>query len=295
MAAMLPGAALAQTGATNAAEIAAEGAVLEKLADGFAFTEGPTADAAGNVYFTDQPNDRILRWATNGVLSTFLQPCGRANGMFFDREGRLVACADERNELRRIATNGSHEVLASRFGNTPLNGPNDVWVRADGTIYFTDPFYKRPWFAHDQPPQGTQQVYALPAGGGEPRRVTADLVQPNGIIGTADGKRLFVADIRDGKTWAYAIQPDGSLADKALFCSLGSDGMTIDTEGRVYLTGKGVTVFNARGEQVAHIDVPERWSANVCFGGPGRDTLFITASKGLYALRTRTRGQEQGK
>jgi gluconolactonase len=295
VASLLPGTVFPQAGATNAVEIAAEGAVLEKLADGFSFTEGPTADAAGNVYFTDQPNDRILKWSTAGALSTFQQPCGRANGMFFDRSGRLITCADEHHELRRVSTNGTHEVLASTFEGKPLNGPNDVWIRPDGAMYFTDPFYKRPWWEAPEAPQGTQQVYFLPADRKELRRVTTDLVQPNGIIGTADGKRLFVSDIKAGKTWSYSIQADGSLTNKALFCSLGSDGMTIDAEGRVYLTGKGVIVFDARGEQVSHIAVPEGWTANVCFGGPKRDTLFITASKGLYALRTRTRGQEQGK
>ena len=117
-----------------------------------------------------------------------------------------------------------------------------------------------------------------------------DLKQPNGVIGTPDGKTLYVADIGAKKTYAYDIRPDGTLANKQLFCELGSDGMTIDNEGNVYLTGKGVTVFDKTGQQIEHIDVPEGWTANVCFGGADRQTLFITASKGLYAIRTRTHG-----
>jgi gluconolactonase len=120
--------------------------------------------------------------------------------------------------------------------------------------------------------------------------VADDLVQPNGVIGTPDGRTLYVADIRDKKTHAYDIQPDGSLANKRLFCEMGSDGMTIDNEGNVYLTGKGVTVFDQSGKQIDHIPVDARWTANVCFGREDGHTLFITASQGLYAIRTRVKG-----
>ena len=117
-----------------------------------------------------------------------------------------------------------------------------------------------------------------------------DFEQPNGIIGTPDGRTLYVSDIRGGRTYAFDVQPDGSLTNRRLFCELGSDGMTIDNQGNVYLTGRGVTVFDRSGQQIANIDVPERWTANVCFGGPDRHTLFITASEGLYALRMRVHG-----
>ena len=138
--------------------------------------------------------------------------------------------------------------------------------------------------------QDGQHVYFLSPDRKRLIRVTRDLEQPNGIIGTPDGRTLYVADIRAGKTYAYDIRPDGSLARKRLFCGMGSDGMTIDNEGNVYLTGRGVTVFDRTGKQIDHIDVPERWTANVCFGGPERDHLFITASKSLYRIRMRVRG-----
>jgi gluconolactonase len=121
-------------------------------------------------------------------------------------------------------------------------------------------------------------------------RVTADLVKPNGIIGTPDGRTLYIADIGAGKTYRYDIQTDGSLTGKALFCALGSDGMTIDVEGNVYLTGRGVTVFDRTGRQIDRIDVPEPWTGNVTFGGKDRRLLFITASKGVYGIRTRVAG-----
>jgi gluconolactonase len=176
-----------------------------------------------------------------------------------------------------------------------LNGPNDVWVRPDGGLYFTDPFYKRSWWKHDKMPQEGQHVYFLSADRQKLARVADDLKQPNGIIGTPDGKTLYVADIGAKKTYRFEIQPDGSLAGKKLFCELGSDGMTLDSQGNVYLTGRGVAVFDATGTKIEQIDVPESWTANVCFGGKDKQTLFITASKGLYAIRLRVKGANQAK
>ncbi|MBM3880644.1 MAG: SMP-30/gluconolactonase/LRE family protein [Verrucomicrobia bacterium] len=288
---------LAMACLTRAAEssLIASGAQLEPLAGDCKFTEGPTADAAGNVLFTDQPNDRILKWSVDGVLSTYRQPAGRANGMCFDRRGHLLVCADEKNELWSIAPDGTVTVLLSQYQGKPLNGPNDVWVRPDGGLYFTDPFYKRPWWTHTAMPQDGQHVYYLAADRKEPVRVVDDLRQPNGIVGTPDGKLLYVADIGGRKTYRFDIQPDGRLANKTLFCELGSDGMTLDSEGNLYLTGRGVTVFDRTGQRREQIDVPESWTANVCFGGKDRQTLFITASKGLYAIRLRVKGTDQGK
>jgi len=268
----------------------APGAKLELLADGFKFTEGPAADAQGNVLFTDQPNDRILKWSTDGKLSTFLQPSGRSNGLCFDAQGTLWACADDKNELWRIDPQGKPTVVVKDFQGKLLNGPNDLWIRPDGLLYFTDPFYKRAYWTRGPSEQDRQAVYALAPDAQKLTRVADDLRQPNGIIGTPDGKTLYVADIGAGKTYAYDIQPDGSLANKRLFCSMGSDGMTLDSEGNVYLTGKGVTVFDRAGKQIEHIAVPEGWTANVCFGGKDRQTLFITAGKGFYGLRMRVKG-----
>lgn len=275
--------------------VIAPGAKLEKLAGGFEFTEGPTSDRDGNVFFTDQPNNRILKWSVDGKLSTFLQPAGRSNGMYFDARGNLLACADEKTELWSIAPDGTRTVLAREFAGTPLNGPNDVWERPDGALYFTDPFYKRDWWDHSTRPQDSEQVYFLSADRRRLIRVTTDLIQPNGIVGTPDGRTLFVADIRAGRTYGFDIQPDGTLTNRRLRCELGSDGMTLDTEGNLYLTGQGVSVFDTNGKKVGQIDVPEPWTANVCFGGRDHQTLFITASKGLYAIRLRVRGANAAK
>jgi len=271
------------------------GARLQKLADGFKWAEGTTADKSGNLFFTDQPNDRILEWSLDGKLSTFLAPAGRANGMYFDAAGNLIACADENTELWSIAPDGTHTVLAGRYQGKRLNGPNDVWVRADGGAYITDPFDTRPYWNYDQAPQGTQQVYFLGPDHSALRRVTDDLVKPNGIVGTPDGRTLYVSDIQAAKTYAYDIQADGTLANKRLRCSLGSDGMTLDTEGNLYLSGTGITVCNPAGGKIEHIDVPETWTGNLSFGGAYHRTLFIAARAGLYSIRMRFAGANRAK
>jgi gluconolactonase len=289
---VVEGTSAATSTATSAvtAGIIAPGAKVEKLADGFSFTEGAASDAQGNVFFTDQPSDRILKWSVDGKLSTFMQPSGRSNGLSFDANGNLWACADENNQLWRIDAAGKVEVVLKDHGGKLLNGPNDLWIAPNSGIYFTDPFYKRPYWKRGAMEQSTQGVFYLAPGHRVLTRVADDLNQPNGIIGTPDGKTLYVADIGASKTYAYDIATDGKLTSKRLFCEMGSDGLTIDNEGNVYLTGKGVTVFDKTGKQIEHIAIEEGWTGNVCFGGADKKTLFITAGKGLYALRMRTQG-----
>ncbi len=274
----------------DAAQVTAPGAVVELLSDDFKFTEGPACDAQGNVFFTDQPNDRIMKWSTDGRLSTFMHPCGRSNGLYFDRAGNLWACADERNELWCIAPNGTIKVVVKDYEGKLINAPNDLWIRPDGGLYFTDPFYERDYWSRGPMQQSCQGVYFVAPERQKVVRVIDDLQQPNGIIGSPDGKRLYVADIKGRKTYAYDIQPDGSLTGKRLFCDMGSDGMTIDHLGNVYLTGNGVTVFNPQGKKIQHIPVSASWTANVCFGGENQATLFITASEHLYAIKMRVHG-----
>jgi gluconolactonase len=271
-------------------EIIAPGAKVEKLAGDYRFTEGPAADATGAVYFTDQPNDRILKWSPSGEVATFMQPCGRSNGLCFDKQGNLWACADEKNELWCIDPEGRVTVAVKEYQGKLLNAPNDLWIRPDGGIYFTDPFYKRDYWNRGPMEQDVQGVYFLSPDRKKLTRVADDLATPNGVIGTPDGKTLYVADLRAKKTFAYNIQQDGRLTKKRLFCALGSDGMTIDNRGNVYLTGRGVTVFDKTGRQIENIPVDERWTANVCFGGEDRRTLFITASRGVYGLRMQVHG-----
>jgi gluconolactonase len=273
------------------AGVVAPDANVEKLSSAFSFTEGPASDPKGNVYFTDQPNDKIYIWTTEGKLTTFLTGCERSNGMYFDADGvSLLACADLHNRLVSIDPNGKMTVLVEKYKGKKLNGPNDLWRHPKGGLYITDPYYFRTWWADPNKEMDGQHVYYLAPDRKTLIRVTDDLVAPNGIIGTPDGKLLYVADIGASKTYVYTINPDGTLSNKKLFCDMGSDGMTIDNEGNVYLTGNGVMVFNPAGEKIEHIKIPESWTANVCFGGKDQDTLFITASKSLYSVKMRTRG-----
>lgn len=284
---MLP---VGANGNTGEKSIIAKDAKLQKLAGGFAFTEGPACDHKGNIYFTDQPNNRILKWSTDNKLSVFGEGFGRANGMYFDKKGNLISCSDEKNELWSIAPDGKTTVLVKDFEGKRLNGPNDLWIAPNGGIYLTDPFYKRPWWDHQSSEQDGEHVYYLAPGASKLVRVVSDLEKPNGIIGTPDGRYLYIADIKANKTWRYTIEKDGTLSGKKLFAELGSDGMTIDNQGNIYLTGKGVTVFNSDGVLIQKIPVDENWTANVCFGGKDRHLLFITASKSVYGLRMRVRG-----
>jgi gluconolactonase len=268
----------------------AEGARPERLPGDYGFTEGPCADASGVVYFTDQPNDAIYRIGLDGKVELFLKAAGRSNGMTFARDGSLISCADLKNELWSIdVASGKHRVIAALPGGKPFNGPNDAYAMDDGGIYLTDPFYKRDWWDHSAMPQDKQAVYYLAPGGGAPVRVATDLSKPNGIAGTPDGKTLYVADIGADKTWRYRIMPDRSLSEKTFFCGMGSDGMTVDSSGNLYLTGKGVTIFDPEGKKIGSIPIAENWTANVCFGGSERNWLYITASKSVYRLRMKTK------
>ncbi|WPR76730.1 SMP-30/gluconolactonase/LRE family protein [Algoriphagus sp. NG3] len=272
--------------------LVAKNAELVKVQDGFSFTEGPAVNRFGDVYFTDQPNNRIHKWnALSNEVSIFKEDAGRSNGMYFLLDGTLIACADNKNELWAIDTDGNHEVWITAFKGKKLNGPNDLWVRPKGGIYFTDPLYPRPyWDRSKESEQEGQNVYYLSADKTELFKVADDLVQPNGIVGTPDSKYLYVADIGAKKTYKYEVREDGYLINKELFCEMGSDGMTIDERGNLYLTGDGVTVFNKKGEQIAHIPVPAKWTANVVFGALDRKTLFITASEAVYTLQMKNRG-----
>jgi gluconolactonase len=286
---------LASTFAAFSQGVVAPGATLQKLAGNFAFTEGPTLDRAGNLFFVDQPNDSIMEWSADGKLSTFMKPSGYANGMMFDANGNLIACADEHNQLWSIAPDKTVTVLVTNYQGKYMNGPNDVWISPGGAMYLTDPFYLRTWWDHKTMALPNEEVYYLSPDRKNLVRVTDDLTKPNGITGTPDGKNLFVSDIGARQTWRYDIQSDGSLTNKTLFCKLGSDGMTIDAEGNLYLTGSGVTVFDKTGKQIDHIDVKESWTANVCFGGKDHQTLFITASASLYSIQLRVKGANPAK
>jgi len=267
-------------------------AKLIKVSGQFTFTEGPAVDKKGNIYFTDQPNDKIWKYDINGKLSMFMDKTGRSNGLYFDKNGNIISCADNKDELWRISPDKKVTVLLSNYDGHRLNGPNDLWIDAKGGIYFTDPYYQREYWDRKQPEIDGQKVYYLAKGKKEAVIVDDQLKQPNGIVGTPDGKTLYVADIGDWKMYKYHINEDASLSDRELLFPQGSDGMTLDNKGNIYVTGKGITIYNKDGVKIGHIPVPGDWTANVCFGGRDRKTLFITAKESVYIIKMNIKGVE---
>jgi len=269
-----------------------EGEKLTLLSDEYEFTEGPAADAEGNVFFTDQPNNQILKWdATTNQISVFMTPAGRSNGLYFDNNGNLLACADEKFELWQIDANKNITVLLDNYQDKKLNGPNDLWMDIKGGIYFTDPYYQRPYWTRTKGEIDTKNVYYLTPDKSELKKVTTDLLQPNGIIGSKDGKLIYVSDANAEKIYSYTINADASFTNKTLFVSEKSDGMTLDNRGNLYITNsKGVTAFNSKGEQVLNVPTGKGWTANVTFGGKDKNILFITAMDAVFTLKMNVKG-----
>ena len=283
---------LASCSPTHSNEIVAGGEVPVRVSGSYSFSEGPAVDERGDVFFTDQPNNKIYHWdCESGEITLFKDQSGRSNGMYFDAHGNLIACADMDNQLWSFDMKGHNEILITDFRGKLLNGPNDVWISKDGSYYLTDPYFKRDYWTRDtvrqQPVEG---LYFLAPGGKHLLMLDSTLNQPNGLVGTPDGKHLYVAEAKANRILKYDIQPNGLLANRQVFANMGSDGMTIDDRGNIYLTGDGVTVFDKDGRKIAHFPIPEEWTANVCFGGKERNILFITASKSVYTLKMLVHG-----
>ncbi|MDF7825086.1 SMP-30/gluconolactonase/LRE family protein [Pontiellaceae bacterium B12227] len=241
---------------------------LQILGDGFTFTEGPAADAAGNIFFTDIRANRIHKLPTTGKIEVFRENSGGANGLHFQPNGNLLVCEGVNKRVVSIAPDGEVTVLAKEYDGKPFNKPNDLWPDAKGGIYFTDPMYGRNPLTQDG-----EHVYYITPDRSDIIRVIDDLKRPNGLIGTPDGKTLYVADHGASKVWKYAVNADGTLANKTFFVEHASDGMTLDAKGNLYITEGSVLVFSPAGKQIREIKTPAR-PTNVTICG---DTLYITA------------------
>ena len=226
----------------------AAGETPVRIADSYIFTEGPAADAKGDVYFTDQPNNRIYRWdCESGKITLFTDQSGRSNGMYFDAQGNLIACADMDNQLWRFDMNGQAEILITDYREKLLNGPNDVWISKDGGYYLTDPYFKRDyWTRNPERQQPVEGLYYLAPGAKQLVMLDSTLNQPNGIVGTPDGKYLYVAEAKANRILRYDIQPDGFLTNRQVFADMGSDGMTIDDRGNYHRIEIRLYLENAR-------------------------------------------------
>ena len=295
-AAAAPGAAGDKDGPAG---IVAEGASVEKLAGGMQFTEGPVWDPRGFLLFSDIPADTIFRWAPRGgEPAVFRKPSGQTNGNTLDRDGRLLSCEHQNRRVSRTEKDGKVVTLAERYQNKRLNSPNDIVVRRDGSIYFTDPPYG---INRAQEELGYSGVYRLDKNG-TLTLLDKESPRPNGLAFSPDEKRLYVNDSQEGYIRVFDVNKDGTLANGRRFAELkdpgvrgGPDGMKVDTRGNVFCTGPGgVWVFAPDGTLRGRITTPEV-PANVGFGGIDYKTLFITAQTGLYRVRLRTAGIRPGK
>jgi len=277
--------------------IIAQDAAVETVGSGFLFTEGPVWDAAHScLHFSDIPANVIHQWGPDIGLSVFRKPSGKSNGLTRDREGRLIVCEHAGRRVSRIEEDGSTTTIASHYKGRRLNSPNDVVVKSDGFIYFTDPPYGlNPTFGVAEDPElDFAGVYRVAPGGGD-IVVVADDCTPNGLAFTPDEKRLYVADTEANCVLVYDVDTAGDLSCGRLFAQmprrcLAPDGIKVDREGHVFVTGPGgVWIFDPGGERLGIIPVPEL-PANLAWGDADWSALYITARTSVYRVRTKTAG-----
>jgi sugar lactone lactonase YvrE len=288
----------AQTGtkpsAERLAEVLAPGAAVEKVAGDFGFTEGPVWHPDGYLLFTDIPRNRIMRWHPTEGVSVFREPSQQANGLIVDRQGRLVAAEHAARRVSRTEADGRVVTLVDRYDGKRLNSPNDVVEARDGALYFTDPPYGLP-----QQKEGKELevngVYRVVPADGTLTLLADDFERPNGLAFSPDGRTLYIADTARQHVRAFDVRPDGTLASGRVFGTMtpwpgaqgGPDGMKVDAQGRVFVTGAGgVWVFDATGAVLGVIETPEV-PANCAFGDADGRTLYITARTSLYRVRLR--------
>lgn len=266
---------------------------VRKLHGELQFTEGPTSDGRGNLYFTDIPANRIYKVDADGQLSVFLEPSNHTNGLMYNR-GRLLACEMDGRLVAIDVASKETKALASQYNDKRFNAPNDLVVDRTGGVYFTDPHFRAPMPL----PQEVVAVYYA-AADGQVTRLIDDLKAPNGVILSPDEKTLYVIPSLQKQMMAYPVMSPGKLGAGKVFCELqqpegkddtGGDGLTIDTNGNLYITsGLGLQVYDPQGKLLGILSFPEQ-PANCTFGGPGNHTLFVTARTSLYAVEMEAEG-----
>jgi sugar lactone lactonase YvrE len=266
--------------------IVPDGAQIEKLAGGFTFTEGPLWDPAGFLLFSDtQGGNRIMKWTPDGQVTTFRQPSHDSGGLTFDRQGRLIVC--ERRRISRTEKDGTVATMVERFNGRRLNSPNDLVVKSDGSIYFTDPSYGLSYPEQELPCEGVYRI----SPDGRLSLLIDDFQEPNGIALSPDESTLYVDDTSRAHIRAFDVRADGTLGNGRLFAPLkalgkgGADGMKVDVEGNVYCSAPGaIQVFDPHGKPLGTITLPEP-PANLGWGDADGKGLFATARTSLYRIR----------
>jgi len=272
---------------------------VEQVATGFIFTEGPVWDPrTGSLIFSDMPGDIMRRWNAAGGVETFRQPCNKANGNTWDLQGRLLTC-EHGSRVTRTEEDGSITVLATHYDGKEINSPNDLTVKSDGSIYFTDPTYGRMegfGFPREQD-MDVQGVYRI-SPSGDISQLADDFLQPNGIAFSLDESKLFVNDTDRGHVRVFNVQADGSVTGGDVWAEVTGegdgvpDGLKVDSEGNLYTTGPGgIHVFAPDATDLGVIGIPEH-IANFAWGDDDLRTLYVTASASLYRLRVTVPGRK---
>jgi gluconolactonase len=282
-------------------ELIDENAELEQLAAGFAFTEGPVWVADGEyLLFSDVLANRRHRWDERAGVTTVADPSGYGNGMTLDLDGRLVVCEGGAGAIARYGAGGaaSREVIAATYGGRRLNSPNDVVVRSDGSIWFTDSWWLTRLGIDAERELDLQGVFHV-AGGNEPEIVLADMDFPNGLCFSPDETLLYVNDSTPGHIRVLDVARDGSTSNDRVFATIPRDpsghvdGMKCDREGNVWVTGPGgIWILASDGTHIGTVCTPER-TGNFHWGGPGWSWIYVCSSSGLYRVRTRTSGRRE--
>lgn len=275
---------------------------FEKIATGFLFTEGPLWHAREHyLLFSDMPGDHLRKWSAQGGVTTLRKPCNQSNGLAWDAKGRLLACEHSSSRLTRTECDGSIMVLANHLDGKELNSPNDLAVKSDGSIYFSDPTYGRnEYYGRPRPTElDFRGVYRVEP---ESKRLTLladDFAQPNGLCFSADEKQLFVNDTDRQHIRVFDVRPDGTLANSRTWAETkgegagAPDGMKLDAQGNLYCCGPGgIHVFAPDATCLGVIHVPE-YTANFCWGDADFRSLYITASSSVYRMRTEIPGRPQ--
>jgi gluconolactonase len=286
-------------------ELVDEDAELERLGTGFTFTEGPIWNPAGYLLFSDMPGDVRRRWDPDSGVSEVANPSNKGNGMTLDHDGRLLVCEHVTSSVVRMdpdGRGGGREVLATHYDGKELNSPNDVVVKSDGAIYFTDPTYGRmPGFGLEREQDlDFQGVYRIAPGGGDPQLLVDDFAQPNGLCFSTDESLLYINDTDRAHIRVFDVQADGTIANgRVLADGIGSgsleigdlvDGMKLDERGNVWVTGPGgVCVFDPDGNHIGTVEVPEN-VGNVNWGGADWNELFIPATTSMYRIQCKVSG-----
>ena len=284
-----------QTKENSLGEILAPNTEVEKVEGGFEFTEGPVWHADGFLLFSDIPANTIYKWQSGQKTAIFRQPSGNANGNTLDRSGRLVTAEHGNRRISLTKKDGQIVTLASHYQGKRLNSPNDLAIRADGSIYFTDPPYG---IKSEQEELGFYGVYRL-APDGTLTLLVDDFVRPNGIAFSHDETKLYVNDSEKGHIRVFDVKPDGMLENEKLFAELkppseegAADGMKVDIKGNVYSTGPGgVWIFSPDGDLLGIIETPEA-PTNLAWGDKDYQTLYITANKSLYRIQLKIKGMQ---